>query len=173
MEINQLVAARMLRGMGHSVHIVSSGLQAVAALENGDFDLVFMDIQMPELDGMEATAKIREREAQKESSRRLPIIAMTAHAMGGEKEQYMAADMDGYVTKPVRLEELHAAIEEVIAVFAPRGRTPEEIALRSANQSPITPFAQESLAPAANPEREQERELVNDAKEKTSTGTGM
>ena len=155
MEINQLVAARMLRGMGHSVHIVSNGLQAVAALENGDFDLVFMDIQMPELDGMEATAKIREREAESGSSRRLPIIAMTAHAMGGEKERYLAADMDGYVTKPVRLEELHAAIEEAVAVFAPRGRTPEEIARRSADQSPITPFDQK---PPAEPEHEPERD---------------
>ncbi len=155
MEINQLVASRMLRGMGHSVHIVSNGLQAAAALENGDFDLVFMDIQMPELDGMEATAKIREREAERGSSRRLPIIAMTAHAMGGEKEQYLAADMDGYVTKPVRLEELQAAIEEAVAVFAPRGRTPEEIARRSADQNPITPFGHE---PPAEPEHDPERD---------------
>jgi CheY-like chemotaxis protein len=85
--------------------VAGNGKEGLAALEKQSFDLVLMDVQMPEMDGFEATAAIREKE--KTSGNHLPVIAMTAHAMVGDKERCLEAGMDDYITKPIRVEELN------------------------------------------------------------------
>jgi two-component system sensor histidine kinase/response regulator len=115
-KINQLVAARLLGKRGHTVVVAASGREALAALDvpgAGGFDLVLMDVQMADIDGFEATGVIRARE--KASGAHLPIIAMTANAMKGDKERCLAAGMDGYVAKPFQAEEVFASIDAVLA----------------------------------------------------------
>jgi two-component system, sensor histidine kinase and response regulator len=102
--VNQVLAARLLEKRGHSVIVAGNGKEALAALEKQSFDLVFMDIQMPEMDGFEATAAIRAKE--KISGNHLAVVAMTAHAMVGDRERCLAAGMDDYLTKPIRPAEL-------------------------------------------------------------------
>jgi PAS domain S-box-containing protein len=102
--INQVLAARLLEKRGHSVIVAGNGKEALAALEKQSFDLVFMDIQMPEMDGFEATAAIRAKE--KISGNHLAVVAMTAHAMVGDRERCLAAGMDDYLTKPIRPDQL-------------------------------------------------------------------
>jgi two-component system, sensor histidine kinase and response regulator len=114
-KVNQLVAARLLGKRGHDVTIAENGRQALAALDvpgSPGFDLILMDVQMPEMDGFEATGIIRERE--KFTGAHLPIVAMTANAMKGDKERCLASGMDGYVSKPIDVEELLAVIESVL-----------------------------------------------------------
>jgi len=115
--VNQMLAVRWLEKRGHSVTAVPDGKEAVAALERQGFDLVLMDVQMPEMDGFEVTAVIRAKE--KATSAHIPIIAMTAHAMKGDEERCIAAGMDAYVSKPIQPEELFEAIESLVA-GAPR-----------------------------------------------------
>jgi len=103
--VNQKLALRLLEKKGHQVQVVGNGREALAALQKYSFDLVLMDVQMPEMDGMEATAAIRE--AEKGTSRHLPVISLTAHAMKGDREKCFAAGMDGYLTKPIRPQELY------------------------------------------------------------------
>jgi two-component system sensor histidine kinase/response regulator len=113
--VNQLVAARLLEKRGHTVVVAGNGREALAALEehrSQGFDLILMDVQMPEMDGFEVTGIIRERE--KSTGAHLPIIAMTAHAMKGDEERCLAAGMDGYVSKPFQVEEVFAAIDRVL-----------------------------------------------------------
>jgi CheY-like chemotaxis protein len=102
--VNQRLATRLLEKRGHRVVVAGNGREALAALEKETFDLVFMDIQMPEMDGMEATAKIRENESL--AGGRIPVVALTAHAMKGDQELCLAAGMDDYLTKPIRPQEL-------------------------------------------------------------------
>src|ERR1700674_1388965 len=102
--VNQVLAVRLLEKRGHKVTVAGNGKEALAALEKGSFDLVLMDVQMPEMDGFEAKAAIREKE--KTSGNHLPVIAMTAHAMVGDKERCLEAGMDDYISKPIRGEEL-------------------------------------------------------------------
>ncbi|HLH05066.1 MAG TPA: response regulator [Bryobacteraceae bacterium] len=112
-KINQQLATTLLRKQGHHVEVAGNGAEAIIACENAPYDLVLMDVQMPVMGGFEATAKIREREQR--TSTHLPIIAMTAHAMKGDRELCLAAGMDGYVSKPIRLQALLAEIEQVTA----------------------------------------------------------
>ena len=107
--INQQVAVRLLEERGHSVEVVNNGRAAVERVAEQPFDVVLMDVQMPEMDGIEATAAIRRAEAQ--TGGHIPIVAMTAHAMKGDRDRFLAAGMDGYVAKPVRPHELYAAVE--------------------------------------------------------------
>jgi PAS domain S-box-containing protein len=114
--VNQKLAVRLLEKAGHRVVLAATGKQALYAWEHAaapGFDLVLMDIQMPEMDGMEATAAIRERE--NSTGKHTPIVAMTAHAMRGDKERYLAGGMDGYVSKPIDPPALFAEIERCIA----------------------------------------------------------
>jgi PAS domain S-box-containing protein len=107
--INQLLAVRLLEKRGHAVEVASNGREALAALEKNTFDVVLMDVQMPELDGFQTTAAIRERE--KSTGKHLRIIAMTAHAMDGDREKCLAAGMDGYIPKPIQVKEMMDALE--------------------------------------------------------------
>ena len=117
--VNQTVARRLLEKQSHSVTVVGDGREAVRALKAADFDVVLMDIQMPELDGLAATAEIRHRE--RGSGQHVPIIAMTAHAMKGDRERCLAAGMDGYVSKPIRSRELFAEMAEVLSLAGGAG----------------------------------------------------
>ena len=108
--INQQVAVRLLEERGHSVEVVNNGRAAVEQVATASFDVVLMDVQMPDMDGLEATAAIRRAETL--TGEHIPIVAMTAHAMQGDRDRFLAAGMDGYVAKPVRPHELYAAVEE-------------------------------------------------------------
>jgi two-component system sensor histidine kinase/response regulator len=111
--INQRYALDVLERHGYSVEVVNNGREALAALEREPFDLILMDVQMPEMDGFEATSTIRARE--RFTGKRIPIIAMTAHAMSGDRDKCLASGMDGYVPKPIRSEELFNVISSLTA----------------------------------------------------------
>jgi CheY-like chemotaxis protein len=120
--VNQKVAKRLLEKSGHSVLAVANGKEALAAIQKESFDVVLIDIQMPEMDGFEATAQIRASE--EHQSFHLPILALTAHAMSGDRERCVAAGMDGYVSKPLQTAELLQALADVTALsWAKAGRT--------------------------------------------------
>jgi CheY-like chemotaxis protein len=110
--VNQRFVARLLEKLGHTVVAAANGREVLAALEKQAFDLVLMDVQMPEMDGLETTRIIRKRE--RSAGTHLPIIATTAHAMKGDRERCLAAGMDGYVSKPIRVEELFEAVERLV-----------------------------------------------------------
>jgi CheY-like chemotaxis protein len=111
--VNQKLAVRLLEKKGHTVVVAGDGAEAVRAVAADEsFDLVLMDVQMPEMDGFEATAAIRARE--QTSGRHIPILAMTAYAMKGDRERCLAAGMDGYVSKPIQPRELWHAIENLV-----------------------------------------------------------
>jgi CheY-like chemotaxis protein len=110
--VNRTLALRLLEKQGYSVAAVDNGRAAVAALEKASFDVVLMDVQMPEMDGFQATGEIRRRE--KTSGAHIPIVAMTAHALKGDQERCIAAGMDLYISKPIRAAELFAAIESAL-----------------------------------------------------------
>ena len=110
--VNQILAVRLLAKRGHTVTVAVNGRAAVEALERRPFDLVLMDVQMPEMDGFEATAQIRERE--RRLGGHVPILAMTAHALKGDRERCLASGMDGYVSKPLQVEQLISVVEGLI-----------------------------------------------------------
>jgi CheY-like chemotaxis protein len=107
--VNKKVAVRLLEKRGHSVVTAVNGIEAVAAFERQPFDAVLMDVQMPEMDGLEAAGEIRARE--RHTLARIRIIAITAHAMPGDRERCLKAGMDDYILKPIQPAELFAAIE--------------------------------------------------------------
>jgi len=118
--VNQRVAVRLLETLGCAVDIAASGVEAIKMLEAGTYDLVLMDCQMPEMDGYEATREIRRREAR--AGGRTKIVAMTAHALAGDREKCVDAGMDDFVTKPVRRDTLADVIDRHVA--APLSRDP-------------------------------------------------
>ena len=107
--VNQRVATLMLERNGHSVTVVEDGESAVSAWRTGQFDVILMDVMMPKLDGIEATRHIRREEIG--SGRRTPIIALTANAMQNDQDSCLAAGMDGYLVKPIKLDQLYQEIE--------------------------------------------------------------
>jgi len=121
--VNQKLAIAMLHKRGHEVAAVENGRQALEMLEREPFDLVLMDVQMPEMDGFTATRIIRERE--KATGRHIPIVAMTAHALKGDRERCIEAGMDDYVSKPIKRLQLYETIERVVAETS-RGRSPAD-----------------------------------------------
>jgi CheY-like chemotaxis protein len=106
--VNQRVAARMLAKLGYRVDVVSNGLEAVEAVRRVPYDAILMDCQMPEMDGYEAAGAIR----RSESRQRIPIVALTANAMAGDRERCIEAGMDEYLAKPVKLEDLRGVLEK-------------------------------------------------------------
>jgi PAS domain S-box-containing protein len=106
--INQRVMLKLLEKEGHTVHLATDGREALEVHEDGAFDLILMDVQMPGMDGLEATARIRTKE--NGTRRRTPIVALTAHAMKGDEERCLAAGMDGYISKPVEVEVLRSVL---------------------------------------------------------------
>jgi len=112
--VNQLLAVRMLEKQGHKVVAVQNGREALDAISSDTFDVALIDVQMPDMDGLEATRLIREKELETGKSR-LPLVALTAHAMTGDRERCLAAGMDGYVSKPINPRQLFAVIREVTA----------------------------------------------------------
>jgi CheY-like chemotaxis protein len=110
--VNQRFAVRTLERMGHQVVVAQTGQEALAALQAEKIDLVLMDVQMPEMDGLAATKEIRKKE--QGNPEHLPVIAMTAHAMKGDRENCLDAGMDDYIAKPINREELRHAIERVM-----------------------------------------------------------
>ena len=109
--VNQHLASRILEKRGHSVTTVANGQEALEALAQGSFDLILMDVQMPEMDGFEAARLIRERE--RETGQHIPIVAMTAHAMTGDRERCLEAGMDAYISKPLNAHELLQVVESL------------------------------------------------------------
>ena len=109
--VNQRLAVRLLEKWGHTVTVAGDGRKALQAWENSAFDVILMDVQMPELSGLEATAEIRRRTDNLKS--KIPIIAMTAHALAGDREKCLAAGMDHYVTKPIDQRQLFEAVESI------------------------------------------------------------
>ena|SRR5579871_21504 len=119
--VNQRVAAGILERAGHSVAIVANGKEALNALRTEPFDLVLMDVQMPEMDGYETTALLRREQGE---GPHVPVIAMTAHAMAGDRDKCLAAGMDGYISKPVSARDLLKLVEEVGKPRLERVETP-------------------------------------------------
>ncbi len=137
--VNQRVATRLLERWGHSVAVVGDGMQVLDALQRESFDAVLMDVQMPELDGLETTTRIRQQE--KASGGHVPIIALTAHATQGDRAMCLQAGMDAYVAKPIRRQELARALNDVCDTDDREASPP------SANEGPAeTPAQQDTLA---------------------------
>jgi CheY-like chemotaxis protein/HPt (histidine-containing phosphotransfer) domain-containing protein len=127
--INQKVARLMLEEMGHVIDAAANGKEALARLRRKSFDLILMDVQMPEIDGFETTSIIRAEE--KRTGKHIPIIAMTANALKGDEELCLKKGMDGYVSKPVRFDLLASAIDNIM-----RGRLVENAPLESGKTDP-------------------------------------
>ncbi len=123
--VNQMVAQRVLEKWGHAVRTVNNGKEALEALKSQAFDLVLMDIEMPEMDGLQTTAVVRLRE--QGTSQHVPIVAMTAHAMKGDKERCLAAGMDAYVSKPVQVNELYEVLEDLMSQRQPEAAARREV----------------------------------------------
>jgi CheY-like chemotaxis protein len=123
--VNQKLAVALLEGQGHHVRVVSNGREAIAAVQAEEFDLVLMDVQMPEMDGLEATQRIRASEQQ--TTAHVPIVAMTAHALKGDRQRCLQSGMDDYVAKPVRADELFAAIDALFAAPAEAAPSPQRL----------------------------------------------
>jgi two-component system sensor histidine kinase/response regulator len=132
--VNQMVALRMLERLGHLATAVDNGR---AALDTGLFDLVLMDISMPEMDGFEAVAELRRRESDLPRSR-TPVVALTAHAMSGDREHCLSAGFDGYLSKPIRMADLASAITDLV--------TPTPFVDPAPPTTPLTPFRAELLS---------------------------
>jgi two-component system sensor histidine kinase/response regulator len=121
--VNQRLATRLLEKRGHRVTVTANGREALDALEKGTYDLVLMDLQMPEMDGFQATAALRASE--KHNGTHVHVVALTAHAMKGDRERCLAAGMDGYLSKPIRPQELDNLLASYLARRAGTALVPE------------------------------------------------
>jgi CheY-like chemotaxis protein len=121
--VNQMLARRMLEKLGHTITLVSNGKEALKALDQHPFDLIFLDVQMPEMNGHDAARAIRENE--KRTGSHVPMIALTAHAMSGDRELCLDAGFDGYLTKPMHGIKLKLEIERVMELVGVLSATPD------------------------------------------------
>tara|TARA_R110002111_G_scaffold262794_2_gene341073 strand:- start:5452 stop:9540 length:4089 start_codon:yes stop_codon:yes gene_type:complete len=142
--VNQKLALALLEPHGHDISVVLNGREAVELRKSRPFDLVLMDVQMPEMDGLEATRLIRKYEA--ETGGHVPIIAMTAHAMKGDRERCLEAGMDGYVSKPVRVRELFRTIEECLHLDSAAAKTDEPLIQERSEVEPATHLSESKTA---------------------------
>ena len=139
-DVNQKLATRLLEKRGHRVVVVGNGLLALEALNKAHYDLVLMDVQMPEMDGLEATAALRASE--KETGRHQPVIAMTALVMQGDRERCLAAGMDGYLTKPIR----PRALDEVLETYIVQKKQGDTV-FQDSSKTSSQPSAMSGLEP--------------------------
>ena len=166
--VNQRMTALLLKGKGHAVTVVADGRDAVEELADSEYDIVLMDVQMPNMDGIEATQAIRSGE--KWTGRHIPIIALTAHAMKGDRERFLAAGMDEYVSKPVDPPVLFDVMNRLLT-GAPSGDGGEQ-----ANGNPGPAAPPEADAPAPPPETNGDTgsakaaEAADDAREMDTSG---
>jgi PAS domain S-box-containing protein len=123
--VNQILATRLLEKRGHHVVVAANGREALAALAKERYDLVLMDMQMPDMDGFEATAALREKELEKGDGIRQPVVAVTAYAMRDDRDRCLAAGVDGYLTKPILTDALDAVLEKYMARRLPAANTLE------------------------------------------------
>jgi two-component system sensor histidine kinase/response regulator len=154
--VNQKLAMRLLEKAGHSIALAVNGRQALTALDQAGapaFDIVLMDIQMPEMDGMEATSAIRKGE--RDTGRHVPIIAMTANAMRGDRERYLEAGMDGYISKPISAKILYAEIERCLHA-AERGAT-----MTNSPKEPAEQLTRATLLERVEGDQELLAEIIN------------
>jgi CheY-like chemotaxis protein/HPt (histidine-containing phosphotransfer) domain-containing protein len=169
--INQKVALRLLQQMGYKPDQAGNGLEALAALERAPYDIIFMDVQMPEMDGLEATRIIRERQREKSQfptyKGSIVIIAMTASAMPGDRDKCIAAGMDDYIAKPVRPEDIRAIVERWASAAAARANAPTASQTETATglndpgfESQQPPVAMERLLDFSDGSVDNLRELV-------------
>jgi two-component system sensor histidine kinase/response regulator len=119
--VNQMLLTRMLEKRGHFVKVAANGRLALISVEDDSYDLLLMDVQMPEMDGMEATRVLRERESR--TGLHLTVVGVTAHAMAGDRERCLQAGMDGYLSKPIRPAELDELLNRLVAARRPAGRS--------------------------------------------------
>jgi CheY-like chemotaxis protein/HPt (histidine-containing phosphotransfer) domain-containing protein len=151
--VNQKLAVTLLQNQGHTVTVVGDGNEALAALEREAFDVVLMDVQMPGMDGLEATRRIREQEG---TGPHIPIIAMTAYAMKGDRDRCLAAGMTGYLAKPIHSADLLRAVAAIVPPAEGRG---------TRDEGPVgngSPFVPPPEWPAELAEVEDDRELVRE-----------
>ena len=135
-EFNQQVMQHLLERRGHAVRTVSDGRQTLAALDEGSFDLLLLDVHMPEMDGFEVVRVVRAREREKPGSGHLPVIALTALSMEGDRERCLEAGMNDYLAKPVRATDLYATVERVLTRPVPARDPPLTIACFSTPNDP-------------------------------------
>ena len=149
----------MLEGLGCRVEIASNGMEGVDAVFKRQYDIVFMDCQMPEMDGYEATKAIRDRERQESGgAHRIPIIALTAHAMEGDREPCLAAGMDDYVSKPFNRSQLRAMLARWLP---PERQTEKQGAPSAAQPKSEFPVADSPAASGLSARREPRPDLVS------------
>ena len=159
--MNQKLAVTMLGKRGHDVTVAPNGSEAIQAIDRESFDLALIDVQMPVMGGLEATASIRERE--KQSGEHLPIIAMTARAMKGDREKCLAAGMDAYLTKPIQSKALFDAIESVMGAAGrgwPSPASTGERPWRTRGRPGAPPGARRHLPEGLSPEARGHRQAV-------------
>jgi CheY-like chemotaxis protein len=133
--VNQTLAVRLLQKLGHKVTVANNGLEAVQHWQNGNFDAILMDVDMPKMNGFEATERIRELE--QSSGAHIPILAMTAHAMQGAREECLGHGMDGYLSKPIDTELLWNELDKLVQIAVADIPTVKPVRLL-----PIVDFAQ-------------------------------
>jgi two-component system sensor histidine kinase/response regulator len=119
--VNQMLLTRMLEKRGHVVKVAANGRLALVSVEEDSYDLLLMDVQMPEMDGMQATRALRERESK--TGTHLTVVGVTAHAMAGDRERCLQAGMDAYLSKPIRPAELDELLDRLMAARRPAGRS--------------------------------------------------
>ena len=136
--INQALAVRLLEKRGYMVSVAVNGRETLAAYDNKNIDLVLMDVQMPEMDGLEATAAIRQRE--RSTGRHTPIVAMTAHALKSDEERCLSAGMDAYISKPIRTNELFTTIERLLGMSNPAGASNDVETRKELTHAPEAKF---------------------------------